>query len=172
MNLGGDGQSILSLLIGAIVVDVVFLGLNFGDVMFRSRELTKWYTTFGVSAVGMDVLVITLVTLAGVVASKKLFEKPNLLETAIVVVLFQVAHDFLFYKVFSSIPRGTSFVMDVFKDYGEEVGVWAVLSDSLMVVSTLLIAEGITRIGKEGKAILLMLSLYVGLYALHSKKGT
>ena len=172
MNLDGDGESLLSLLVGAIVVDVAFLGMIFGDFVFRSREVTRWYTTFGASAVAMDVLVITLVTFAGVVASKKLFKKPNLLKTSGMVLLFQVAHDFLFYKLFSSMPRGTSFVMDVFKDYAEEVGAKAILSDSLMVVSTLLLSEGINRTGKEGKTILLMLSVYVGLYVLHSKRGT
>ena len=50
----------LSVLTGAIVVDVVFLFLNFNDTIFVSKKLTEWYTFFGTPAMAMDIIIITL----------------------------------------------------------------------------------------------------------------
>ena len=76
------------------------------------------------------------------------------------------------HELFSSVPRGRSFVLDAFKDYGSEVGVKAILSDSLMLVATLLLSEAIDRTRREAKVVILMVTLYVGLFVLHSKKRT
>ena len=61
--------TLLDVAIGAVVVDVVFLHLNYRRIVFVSDELTRWYTELGASAMAADILVITLATYAGVLWS-------------------------------------------------------------------------------------------------------
>jgi hypothetical protein len=162
----------LSILIGAIVIDILFLILNFNNTIFISEKLTEWYTLFGPSAMAMDILIITLACVLGLHISKTVHTKPFLIEMVGWVTIVQIVHDILFACVFSYIPFGKSFIMDFFKKYAAEVGVHAIWSDTLMVIGTLLVSEHLQKYNIKTQQIILMISLYVGFFALYSKKQT
>ena len=160
--------SFLQLAVGAVVVDVVFLLLNYERVVFKSDELTRWYTRFGPWAMAMDVAIIALVAHAGT----RLTSGRNPWVSATTVVALQVAHDVCFATLFYGVPRGRHFLLDVFKDYANEVGVHAVWSDSLMMLGTLGVGALVrrARLSSENEAALLVAACYVALFACYTKK--
>ena len=169
MNLRPD--DVLAIFVGAVVVDVLFLLMNYASVIFVSSELTRWYTRLGPSAMAMDIIVIALATMLGLYVAESIFgPKPNALQIAGCVVGVQVAHDMLFATLFTSVPRGKVWIFDVFKDYAAEVGGHAIWADSLMMLGTLLIAEGVSHAKGATQNVLLLVAIYVGLYVLYAKK--
>ena len=68
--------------------------------------------------------------------------------------LVQWVHDILFYLLFSYIPRGASKIMDTFKDYANENGATILFADSLMMISTILLATYFTSFSVNNNYIL------------------
>lgn len=161
-------NSILSLAIGAVVIDVVFLKLNFNNIIFVSKELTRWYTELGPFAMCMDVIIILLATYFGIKLSGSMSFS---LKTLCYVVGVQVVHDVLFYLLFRAASK-ENYIMCVFKRYADEIGKHAIWSDSLMVIGCLLIAYMVKDCETETKVILLLMAVYWGLFELYSKKPT
>ena len=73
--------------------------------------------------------------------SEELVEKFMLWKFMLLAVVVQIVHDLSFYKLVVSIPRGKSLIVDLFKDYGEENGFSAIISDSLMMISSCLLTS-------------------------------
>jgi hypothetical protein len=166
MNLASD--NLLAVAIGAVVVDTIFLLMNYSNTVFVSKELTRWYVEIGPAAMAMDIIIITLVTMIGIHIARKMNAKVSLSKTAGVVVALQILHDVLFYIGFSYAPKGL-YVFDVFKAYADEVGYHAIWSDSLMVLGTLGVAEAISNVSLESQTMWLLASIYTGLFALYTK---
>ena len=121
----------------------------------------------------MDILIIFIVTSLGVHLARSLVDddNPHLLPAAACCVLgLQIFHDLVFAGVFNAVPRGVSFILDVFKDYAKEVRFAAVWSDSLMVLGTFFLSEAICHLNETAQGLLLAASLYVGLFVLHTKQ--
>lgn len=167
-----DETQWLPIAVGAVVVDVVFLMLNYARIVFVSDELTRWYTQLGPSAMAMDILVIAMAVAAGVALARRGKDEASWGRAALAVVLVQCVHDVLFYAAFQSTPRGAVHIFDVFKDYAAEVGVHALWSDALMVLGTLCVAEGVAHTPSHVQTACLLASVYVGLFALHAKPRT
>ena len=163
-----ESTDILAVVVGAVVVDVLFLIMNYSNFVFVSDQLTRWYTEIGPAAMAMDIIIIALVTMAGIGIARATDPKTSLAKTAGLVVLLQIVHDVLFYLGFSAAPRGW-YIFDVFKAYAEEVSYHAIWSDSLMVLGTLGIAEWVSHMPKHSQITCLLTSLYVGLFALYTK---
>lgn len=161
----------IALAIGSIVTDVVFLLLNYNNQIFVSKQLTRWYTELGPAAMAADVLIILVVVMLGVRFAEARFKAPTIWQAAGVVVGFQLMHDLLFYLCFSKAPPG-NYILDVFKTYSDEVGVHALWSDSLMVLSTLFIANQVSQASGPNQHTLLILAVYAAIFALYSKRPT
>ena len=82
--------------------------------------------------------------------------------------LVQVTHDLSFAAFFNSIPRNKSAILDVFKDYGKEVGGTILFVDAIMMISTILIASYLATFQTNYIIIILILSLYILPYLLYS----
>ena len=154
---------------GAVVVDVVFLAMNYARIVFVSDRLTEWYTRFRVAAMALDVLIIGAVISFGVGLSRVAFDAPNVGHALLFTLALQLAHDVLFYGLFSATPRGSVYIFDVFKDYAAEVRHHAIWSDSLMVCGGLLAAEACVHASAHWQRMLLLGAIYLGLFALYSK---
>ena len=162
---------VLAVAVGSVVVDTVFLIMNYTDTIFVSKELTRWYTSLGPSAMAMDIIIILVVVVLGIFVANRVFQKPSIFKTAVVTVLIQLIHDVLFYILFASAPKGM-YIFDIFKAYKDEVGGHALWSDSLMVIATLIVAENISNKSQHVQLFTLLISIYVALFALYSKKPT
>lgn len=191
----GNTGDYLPIITAALIVDMVIIfSMDLGYT--RVASLTAWYESFGGLAVLADVLSITIgVILARFVytlgylkwdalmrptrssratlpinqsAYTTVFSKYSLSAFLAVTCAVQVTHDLLFTGVIYGIPRGNSRMLDVFKDYGDEVGVTILLIDAAMMISTVLLASWFAGFSQNFQVILLIVALYILPYLLYS----
>jgi len=152
-------------LASTILTDILFIELNRRDVTgARSENLKLWYKKYGLSAVVADVAIIWLVFYG-----TKTFTKYKGIRLLLAILAVQIVHDLVFYAIFSSIPRGTSKIMDFFKDYADELGVKAIVGDSFMMITAFVLNMIFAHFIKktETKLMLLGFSIYLVPYFLH-----
>lgn len=157
----------LPIITAALIVDMIVLfRIVFGYIEIPS--LTEWYNKFGVFAVLADVLSIVIGVILARFVYSALFKDYSLLLFLVVTCIIQVSHDLLFAAFFNSVPRYSSAILDVFKDYANEVGPTILLADAAMMVSTVLIASILARWNTNSNIILLVVALYILPYVLYS----
>lgn len=163
-------EDLLCLAVGAIVVDVIIIGMNYARVVFVSDELTRWYTQFRLSAMIMDVLIIVLYATVGMRIARRVAgtNPPTILQDLGCIVATQVLGDLLFYVFFDRFPRGTP-VFDFFKAYAKEVHVHALWADALMMIGTYAVARTLSVTTKDTRYLSLLIAVYVSQYVLHLK---
>jgi len=127
-----------------------------------------WYSSFGLSAVIADVLIIFIGILIARFLYPRLFSEYVLWKFIALALVIQISHDILFYLLTKSIPRGQSKIMDVFKDYGKEMGAKAIMADSGMMVSSILIASFLKGKNLNINLITLIVSVYIVPYFIYS----
>ena len=157
----------LPLLSGVILTDlfVIYL-LIIGFI--QSKTLQIWYRELTLSAVIADVLIIVLgITLARYIYPF-IFKEYSLVKFILVVLGVQITHDILFYLFCTSVPSGKSYILDFFKNYGKEMGVKAIMADSLMMISSVLIASSLKGLSLNGNIIVLILAVYLVPYFIYS----
>jgi hypothetical protein len=157
----------LPILNGAILTDMfVLLLVIFGFI--KSKSLKKWYNLFNLSAFIADVLSIVI----GVIISRYLypliFDKYDLFNFLFLTVIVQLTHDLLFSKFFYSVPRGNSLMLDVFKDYGNELGGKILLADASMMISTIILGGIFASYSTNFNIIFLISLMYIAQYLLYS----
>jgi hypothetical protein len=157
----------LPILNGVIITDlcVIFL-LIFGFI--NSKVLFEWYRKYNLSAVIADVLIIFI----GIIIARFLYpyvfgEKFSLIKFIGLAVAIQITHDILFYYMFKLVPRGSNMMLDTFKDYANEVGFKAVLSDSLMIITACILGSYFASLNLNTNIIILILSVYILPYAIY-----
>lgn len=146
-------------------VDFVVIVLS--KIVPLTKTLNEWYRSFGVVAVGSDILIIVL----GIALAQLLFPGISGWNLVGVSVVIQVIHDVLFYLgVIRGLPDGQNKIIDLFKRYAAE-GSWKIIvADSAMVASSVLLMEALdnnlsdNQIGFAG-----VLAVYSLLYILYTK---
>ena len=162
-----DVSDYLPILNGVIITDifVIFLLLR---KFINSSVLIIWYKDFSLGAVIADVLIIFIGIIIARFIYPYIFDKYLLIQFIGLVVVIQVIHDILFYLFVSSVPRGVSKILDVFKDYGKENGLKAIISDSAMMISSVLIASYLKGQTLNTNIIVLIVSVYLVPYFIYS----
>jgi hypothetical protein len=158
----------LPILNGVLITDlcVIFL-LIFGFI--KSNVLVEWYKVYNLSAVMADVLIIII----GIIAARYLYpyvfgEQFSIIKFILLALCIQIVHDISFYYMFKLVPRGRNRMLDTFKDYANEVGFKAVLSDSLMIISACLLSSYFVSLSLNTNIIILILSMYILPYAIYN----
>ena len=156
----------LPILNGVLITDliVIFL-LNIGFI--NSKQLKIWYDKYNLSAVIADVLIIFL----GIIISRAIypliFDNYNIFYFILLTVFIQIVHDILFYYMFWSIPRGKNKMLDTFKDYANEVSYMAIISDSMMMISSILLSTIFANVNLNTNLIVLLFSTYLVPYFIY-----
>ena len=149
--------------ISSAVVWVDFFTIALHRVMGLGNSLDEWYSKFGIVAVISDCLVIVI----GILIAKMFFPSFPLLPTAIAI---QVLHDILFYLlVILPIPRGHNSMIDLFKDYANESGWGILVADSIMIGSTVLIGDYLSKLSVPFVQLTGLVGLYGLTYILYTK---
>jgi uncharacterized protein YacL len=157
----------LSILNGALITDLVFMFfLIFGVI--HTKVLEQWYRDYTIAAAMEDVLIIVI----GIILARFLYEPIfgasfSIVKFTLLAVCIQIIHDILFYLFFSMIPKGKNKMMDTFKAYGREVGFYAILADSCMMVSTSLLSSYLASWSLNSNIVLLIFVLYLFPYTLY-----
>jgi hypothetical protein len=156
----------LPILTAILIVDFIGIVLSYSNML--GKYLKLWYQRFLLSAVIADVLVIFLVVIIARAIYYFIFNKFSLINFIIVMLLIQITHDILFYIMITIIPRNSNNIIDVFKDYADEVSYKAIIADSVMIIATGLIASYLANFNANINIIIFVVFLYLLQYVLHT----
>jgi hypothetical protein len=155
-------------ILNSVIITDIFVIILLIKGLIKSKVLENWYRNLTLSAVIADVLIIVI----GIILTRffypYIFSKYNLLNFLILAVVIQITHDILFYLFSKSIERGKSKILDIFKDYGKEKGVGAIIADSLMIISSILIASYLKGKSLNTNIIILIFSIYLVPYMIYT----
>jgi len=157
----------LSILNGVLITDLSVILLLIGGFI-KSNVLKKWYKDLSLSAVIADVLIIVIGIIIARFLYPYIFKSYSLIKFILLAVLIQIIHDILFYFLCTAVPRGRSQILDIFKDYGKEMGSGAIVADSLMMVSSILIASYLKGLTLNTNIITLIIGVYLVPYMIYS----
>ena len=154
----------LSILSSVVWVD--FFTMLASKYIPMGNSLNKWYEQFGIVAVASDCLIIVL----GILLTKMLFPSASGWNLVLFAVVIQLVHDILFYFfIVRPLPTGTNKIIDLFKEYGNENG-WKILPfDSLMMASTVLLADVLEEYSVQEQSFAGLLGTYALTYVLYTK---
>jgi len=159
----------LPIVTSALIVDMVIISMVITGHI-KIKALNEWYKRFGFLAVLADVLSIVIGIIISRLIYSWLFKDYVLVYFLILTCIIQLLHDITFAKIFYSVPRKRSEILDVFKDYANEVGKKILYADGLMMISTVLLASIMATYSVNIIIIIMIISLYILPYLVYSIK--
>jgi hypothetical protein len=156
----------LPIITAILIVDFIGIVLSYSNML--GKYLRIWYQQFLLSAVLADVLVIFLVVIIARTIYYYIFDTFSIINFILVMLVIQITHDILFYLMISIIPRGANKMIDLFKDYADEVSYKAIIADSIMIIATGLIASYLANFDANVNIIILAVFVYLLQYILHT----
>lgn len=157
----------LHIIAAIFIVEVITIVLSFTNIT-ESGFLKVWYKKYLLSAVLADVSLIFL----GFVITRALyyyiFDEFSIINFILLMVAIQVIHDILFYIMITQIPKGTNKIIDILKDYADEISYYAILGDSAMMISAALIAGYIANFDANINIIMLAFLVYILQFILYT----
>lgn len=156
----------LPIITAIVIVDIIGIILSYSNLLGKNLKL--WYQQFLLSAVLADVLVIFLVVIIARAIYYYIFDEFSIINFILLMLVLQITHDILFYLMIITIPKGSNKVIDIFKDYADEVSYKAIIGDSLMIIATGVIASYLANFGANINIIILVVSVYLLQFILHT----
>jgi len=152
-----------------IYADLFIIFMTFSRIYYKSPSLEGWYKKYRLSAMIADILIGVLYILLGryLVYTSKI--KIGLTAFAGLCVVIQLIFDFLFFILFTVIPRGSNDMLDYFKGYSKEVGAYALLGDSFLVIFAVVLSAFLNTRSFDTNIILLIVSIYLAPYFIYMK---
>ncbi len=162
----------LSILNGSLLADILIIFATFYlPNIIGSNQLANWYKKYGLSAVIADTLILVIgMIIARALYSRIFGDQFNILKFAFLVLVIQIIHDFVFYfGIIKTLPRGANNMIDIFKDYAEEVSAGAVVGDSVMITMAVIFASKLAGYNNNTNIIILIILVYLMPYILNAK---
>jgi len=160
----------LSILNAVLIVEIIGIYLTLTGTIIHSKYLKYWYNHYGLSAVLADVIIIMIGLILARFFYSRFFTKFNIMYFVLVALIVQVIHDILFFFFFQSVKRGTNNVLDLFKDYGKELGPYAITGDSTMIAFSCIFASILAGLSLNSNIIYLLVLLYILPYIMGINK--
>jgi hypothetical protein len=157
----------LYILNAAIIVDLIVIYLSNINYI-KSVSLKKWYKLFSLSAFIADVFSIIIGIILARIFYYMIFKKFNLILFIIIAVIIQLLHDLSFYQLFSSVKRGKNKMLDVFKEYAEEMSFKILIADAEMIISTCVIASLLANFSISINIFLFIVLFYLAQYFIYN----
>jgi hypothetical protein len=152
-----------------IYADLLIIFITFSQFFYISSSLEGWYKKYRLSAMIADILIGVLYMLLGRFLVFKFGLKIGLTAFAGLCVAIQVIFDFIFFILFTLVPKGSNDMLDYFKYYAKDVGVNALLGDSCLVIIAVLISALLNSKSFDTNIIFLILSIYLSPYFIYMK---
>lgn len=162
----------LPILNGSLLADILIIFATFYlPNIIGSNQLANWYKKYGLSAVIADTLILVIgMIIARALYSRIFGDQFNILKFAFLVLIIQIIHDFVFYfGIIKTLPRGVNNMIDMFKDYAEEVNTGAVIGDSVMITMAVIFASLLAGYNNNTNIIILIILVYLMPYILNAK---
>ena len=152
-----------------IYADLFIIFITFAQIFYNFPSLEGWYKKYRLSAMIADILIGVLYMLLGRYLVFKSGIKIGLTAFAAFCVAIQVFFDFLFFILFTIIPKGSNNMLDYFKGYAKEVGVNALLGDSVLVIFAVVLSALLNTRSFDTNILFLILSVYLAPYFVYMK---
>jgi uncharacterized protein YacL len=157
---------------GSLLADLLIIFATFYlPNIIRSNQLANWYKKYGLSAVIADTLILVIgMIIARALYSKIFGDQFNIFKFAFLVLVVQITHDLVFYfSIIKTLPRGANKMIDMFKDYAQEVNAGAIVGDSIMITMAVLFASIFAGYSNNTNIIILIIVVYLLPYIIHAK---
>ncbi len=149
--------------IEAFIIFIIFKFL--GSLVGR-----QWYNKFGLTAVLCDTLILLIGFIITRFLYNKIFSEFNIVKFILLFLVVQTVHDLLFYYlIVKPIPVGSNYIMDIFKEYGNEVGVGSYIGNSFMVIIGSLLASLFVSNKLNTNIIIIVFCVYLFTYLINIK---
>jgi uncharacterized protein YacL len=157
-------MKLLDILSAVVVVDFVTIVLS--KFFNLGKSLDKWYAKFGMTAVLSDCLIIVL----GIQLALLIEPKAGWFHLLMIALAIQIFHDIWFYfAIVVPIPKGHNQIIDLFKEYADENSWKIIVADSLMVVSTVVLAETLSYYHESVVSFVGLLATYALTYIIYTR---
>ena len=131
----------LSILNGIIFVDIIIMLLVFRKII-SPAIMYKWYSTYKMYAVLGDVTTIFLVIiLARHIYSLWKLKTASLIFFLVIAIIAQICFDTFMYIIIQSTPIGSNQIIDIFRIYIKEGGLFIFTLDCSFTIFSILIAS-------------------------------
>jgi hypothetical protein len=157
----------LPIITAILIVEIITIILSFTNIT-QSSFLKVWYKKYQLSAVLADVSLIFLGVVIARAIYPYLFDTFSMINFIILIVVIQMIHDILFYLMILQIPKGVNRIIDILKDYADEISYWAILGDSAMMIASVLIAGVLANFDANTNMILLAFLVYILQFILYT----
>jgi len=167
ISLFDNTEDYLPILTAILIVDVIGIILSYSNII-SSQFLRLWYIRFQLSAVLADVLIILIVFIIARYIYYYIFDEYSILNFIILMLILQITHDILFYLMITSIKKGSNKMIDVFKDYADEMSYYAIIGDSIMIIASVILASYLANLDSNTIIIILIVFLYLLQFILYN----
>ena len=152
-----------------IYADLFIIFVTFAKIFINIKSLEGWYKKYRLSAMIADILIGVLYMLLGRYLVYKSGVQIGLTAFAGICVLIQIIFDLLFYIFFTTVPKGSNDMLDFFKGYSKEVGAGALLGDSFLVITAVIISAFLNQTSYDTNIVFLIISVYLMPYFIYMK---
>ena len=152
-----------------IYADLFIIFVTFAKIYINIKSLEGWYKKYRLSAMLADILIGVLYILLGRYLVYKSGLKIGLTAFAAICVFIQIIFDFLFYILFTIIPKRSNDMLDYFKVYSKEIGASALLGDSFLVIMAVIISALLNQTSYDTNIVFLIISIYLIPYFIYMK---
>jgi uncharacterized protein YacL len=155
-------MDVYRLLTAALVIEfwVIYVFKHLGT----GRSIKKWYDKFGLVAVLSDVTSVTI----GIMIAHFVAPSATGWTLAMYSVIVQVIHDVLYYLlIVRQLPRGTNAVIDLMKDYAQEVSWGPIVADAAIMLTTVGVYTLLKEQSSEQLAFIALAALYSITYVVY-----
>ena len=157
-----------------IFADLIIIYLSFTYLLGSKNSkswiiLENWYKKYRLSAMIADILigVLYLIIARYIAFISKI--KFDLFTFSILAVCVQLVFDFLFYLLFTIIPKGENNMLDLFKEWAKYAKLDALWGDSILVIIGVIISALLNNLSFDQNIFILILSIYLIPYFIYMK---
>ena len=157
-----------------VYADLLIILITFSNLLEKVDPkpwniLKNWYKKYRLSAMMADILIGVIYLLIARYFVYIIKYKPSLFEFGIIAVIIQIIFDFLFYLLFSFIPKGSNNMLDFFKHWAKYAKLDALWGDSILMIIGVILSSLLMKYSFNTNMFILILGLYLTPYIIHMK---
>jgi hypothetical protein len=150
----------LPLLNSCLLAELLIFIMVYSSVI-NSFHLKKWYQTYKLSALIVDVFVLLFFLVKTVSFYKYFFSSFNILYFIVLSICIQIFNEIWFYLLIINIPYGYNNLIDYFKNYAKELRLMSHVGYGVMMIIVSLLSSHISLYSYNINIIIFIITTYL-----------